>query len=68
MIEILNRQKKSRIDPGRFERLLKKLVRHYELNRPEIDAGLRRRSRDPGAEPEIPEKGQADRRPELPSQ
>lgn len=36
MIEILNRQKKFRIDLGRFERLLKKLVRHYGLNRPEI--------------------------------
>jgi len=36
MIEILNRQKKHRIDLGRFERLLKKLVRRYELNRPEI--------------------------------
>jgi probable rRNA maturation factor len=36
MIEILNRQKKFRIDFGRFERLLKKLVRHYGLNRPEI--------------------------------
>jgi len=36
MIEILNRQKKRRIDLGRFERLLKKLVRRYELNRPEI--------------------------------
>jgi len=36
MIEILNRQKKFRIDPGRFERLLRKLVRHYGLNRPEL--------------------------------
>ena len=36
MIEILNRQKKKRIDPARFERLLKRLVRHYGLNRPEI--------------------------------
>ncbi len=36
MIEILNRQKKFRIDLGRFERLLKKLVRHYGLNRPEL--------------------------------
>ena len=36
MIEILNRQKKFRIDFDRFERLLKKLVRRYELNRPEI--------------------------------
>ncbi len=36
MIEILNRQKKHRIDLDRFERLLKKLVRRYELNRPEI--------------------------------
>jgi probable rRNA maturation factor len=36
MIEILNRQKKYRIDPGRFERLLRKLVRHYGLNRPEL--------------------------------
>jgi probable rRNA maturation factor len=36
MIEILNRQKKFRIDLARFERLLKKLVRHYGLNRPEI--------------------------------
>lgn len=36
MIEILNRQKKFRIDLARFERLLKKLVRHYRLNRPEI--------------------------------
>ena len=36
MIEILNRQKKFRIDLGRFERLLKKLVQHYGLNRPEI--------------------------------
>jgi probable rRNA maturation factor len=36
MIEILNRQKKFRIDLGRFERLLKKLVRHYGLNRPEM--------------------------------
>jgi probable rRNA maturation factor len=36
MIEILNRQKKFRIDLDRFERLLKKLVRRYELNRPEI--------------------------------
>jgi len=36
MIEILNRQKKFRIDLGRFERLLKRLVRRYELNRPEI--------------------------------
>lgn len=36
MIEILNRQKKFRIDLDRFERLLKRLVRRYELNRPEI--------------------------------
>jgi probable rRNA maturation factor len=36
MIEILNRQKKIRIDLDRFERLLKRLVRRYELNRPEI--------------------------------
>jgi probable rRNA maturation factor len=36
MIEILNRQKKFRIDLARFERLLKKLVRHYGLNRPEL--------------------------------
>jgi len=36
MIEILNRQKKFRIDLDRFERLLKRLVRHYGLNRPEL--------------------------------
>jgi probable rRNA maturation factor len=36
MIEILNRQKRFPIDLGRFERLLKRLVRRYELNRPEI--------------------------------
>jgi len=36
MVEILNRQKKSRIDLGRFERLLKRLIRHYGLNRPEV--------------------------------
>lgn len=36
MIEILNRQKKCPVDIERFERLLKKLVRRYQLNRPEI--------------------------------
>jgi probable rRNA maturation factor len=36
MVEILNRQKKTRIDLGRFERLLKRLIRHYGLNRPEV--------------------------------
>ena len=36
MIEILNRQKKCPVDLDRFERLLKKLVRRYQLNRPEI--------------------------------
>jgi len=36
MIEILNRQKKCPVDLDRFERLLKKLVRRFELNRPEI--------------------------------
>lgn len=36
MIEILNRQKKCPVDIKRFERLLKKLVRRYQLNRPEI--------------------------------
>jgi probable rRNA maturation factor len=36
MIEILNRQKKCPVNIERFERLLKKLVRRYQLNRPEI--------------------------------
>jgi len=36
MIEIINRRKNSKIDPARFEKLLKKLVRHYGLRRPEI--------------------------------
>ncbi|MDP2913836.1 MAG: rRNA maturation RNase YbeY [Candidatus Aminicenantes bacterium] len=36
MIEALNRQKTFPIDLDRFERLLKRLVRRYELNRPEV--------------------------------
>ena len=36
MIEILNRQRATRIDRDRFERLLKRLVRHYRLGRPEL--------------------------------
>lgn len=36
MIEILNRQKTSPIDRDHFERLLKRLVRHYGLGRPEL--------------------------------
>jgi probable rRNA maturation factor len=36
MIEVINRQKKFRIDPQRFERLLRRLVRHYGLNQPEV--------------------------------
>ena len=48
MIEILNRRKKDRIDPARFEKLLGKLIRHYDLKRPELslafvgDAEIRR--------------------------
>jgi probable rRNA maturation factor len=51
MIEILNRRKKDDIDPVRFEKLLKKLVRHYDLRRPELslsfvgDAEIRRLNR-----------------------
>lgn len=36
MIEILNRQRTTPIDRDRFERLLKRLVRHYGLGRPEL--------------------------------
>jgi probable rRNA maturation factor len=36
MIEILNRQRTAPIDRDRFERLLKRLVRHYQLGRPEL--------------------------------
>jgi probable rRNA maturation factor len=36
MIEILNRQRTTPIDRDRFERLLKRLVRHYRLGRPEL--------------------------------
>ena len=36
MIEILSRRKNSKIDPARFEKLLKKLIRHYGLRRPEL--------------------------------
>jgi probable rRNA maturation factor len=36
MIEIIIRRKKDKIDPARFEKLLKKLIRHYDLKRPEL--------------------------------
>ena len=36
MIEILNRQKTAPLDRERFERLLRRLVRHYGLGRPEL--------------------------------
>ncbi len=36
MIEILNRQKTAPIDRDYFERLLRRLVRHYGLGRPEL--------------------------------
>jgi probable rRNA maturation factor len=36
MIEILNRQRTIPIDRERFERLLRRLVRHYGLGRPEL--------------------------------
>jgi probable rRNA maturation factor len=36
MIEVLNRQKTATIDRGRFERLLRRLVRRYALGRPEL--------------------------------
>jgi probable rRNA maturation factor len=51
MIEILNRRKKDDLDPVRFEKLLKKLVGHYGLRRPELtlsfvgDAEIRRLNR-----------------------
>jgi probable rRNA maturation factor len=51
MIEIINRRKKDKFDPSRFEKLLKKLIRHYDLKRPELslvfvgDAEIRRLNR-----------------------
>lgn len=51
MIEIINRRKNDKIDPGRFEKLLGKLIRHYDLRRPELslafvgDAEIRRLNR-----------------------
>jgi len=36
MIEILNRQKAARVERGRFERLLRRLLRHYGLGRAEL--------------------------------
>jgi probable rRNA maturation factor len=51
MIEIIIRRKKDKIDPARFEKLLKKLIRHYDLKRPELslafvgDAEIRRLNR-----------------------
>jgi probable rRNA maturation factor len=36
MIEVINRQKTFRIDRTRFERLLRKMVKHYGLVRPEV--------------------------------
>jgi len=51
MIEIINRRKNDKIDPARFEKLLKKLILHYDLRRPELslafvgDAEIRRLNR-----------------------
>ena len=51
MIEIVNRLKKTEVDPARFKRLLRRLVRHYDLKRPELtlafvgDAEIRRLNR-----------------------
>jgi probable rRNA maturation factor len=51
MIEIIIRRKKDKIDPARFEKLLKKLIRYYDLKRPELslafvgDAEIRRLNR-----------------------
>jgi probable rRNA maturation factor len=36
MIEVINRQTTFRIERGRFESLLKKMMKHYHLKRPEI--------------------------------
>ena len=52
MIEIISRLKKAEFEPARFERLLRRLVRHYDLKRPELtlvfvgDAEIRRLNRN----------------------
>ena len=40
MIEIINRQKKHKINKKRLEVLLGKLVDHYQLNDPDITLAL----------------------------